>query len=63
MFVPTFNILGQVVPEKSLTKISILISLERKKKGKIEKEGKHKSQHLEFVFSNRPGCPNHVQKI
>ena len=35
MFVPNFKILGQVVPEKSLTKISILID-----KGKIEKEGK-----------------------
>ena len=28
MFVPNFKILGQVVPEKSLTKISIFISLE-----------------------------------
>ena len=28
MFVPNFKILGQVVPEKSLTKISILITLE-----------------------------------
>ena len=26
--VPNFNILGQVVPEKSLTKISIFITLE-----------------------------------
>ena len=29
MFVPNFKILGQVVPEKSLTKISIFITLER----------------------------------
>ena len=35
MFVPNFKILGQVVPEKSLTKWS-----ERLKKEKIEKEGK-----------------------
>ena len=28
MFVPNFKILGQVVPEKSLTKISIFITLE-----------------------------------
>ena len=28
MFVPNFKILGQVVPEKSLTKISISITLE-----------------------------------
>ena len=40
MFVPNFKILGQVVPEKSLTKISIFITLERLKKEKIEKEGK-----------------------
>ena len=30
-FVPNFKILGQVVPEKSLTKISIFIILEREK--------------------------------
>ena len=29
--VPNFKILGQVVPEKSLTKISIFIILEREK--------------------------------
>ena len=29
MFVPNFKILGQVVPGKSLTKISIFITLER----------------------------------
>ena len=40
MFVPNFEILGQVVPEKSLTKISISITLERKKKGKIKKKVK-----------------------
>ena len=28
MFVPNFKILGQVVPKKSLTKISIFITLE-----------------------------------
>ena len=28
-FVPNFKILGQVIPEKSLTKISIFIILER----------------------------------
>ena len=40
MFEPNFEILGQVVPEKSLTKISIFITLERKKKGKIKKKAK-----------------------
>ena len=45
MFVPNFKILGQVVLEKSLTKISICITLEREieKRKKIEKEGKIKS--------------------
>ena len=28
VFVPNFKILGQVIPEKSLTKISIFITLE-----------------------------------
>ena len=63
MFVQNFKILGTVVPEKSLTKISIFITLERKKKGKIEKEGKSKSQHLGFVFSNTLGHPHRVYKI
>ena len=40
MLVPNFKILGQAVPEKSLTKFSIFITLERLKKEKIEKEGK-----------------------
>ena len=42
MVVPNFKILGQVVPEKSLTKISIysLPWSERLKKEKLEKEGK-----------------------
>ena len=35
-FVPNFKILGQVVPEKSLTKISIFIILEREKE-KVKK--------------------------
>ena len=63
MFVPNFKILGQVVPEKSLTKISIFITLERLKKEKIEKEGKNKSQYFGFVFSNAFGCPHLVYKI
>ena len=64
MFVPNFKILAQVVPEKSLMKIPIFITLEREiKKGKIEKEGKNKSQHLGFVFSNTFGCPHRVNKI
>ena len=63
MFVPNFEILGQVVPEKSLTKISIFITLERKKKGKIEKkEGKIKSQHLGFVYSYTLGRSHRVYK-
>ena len=37
MIVPIFKLLGQVVLEKSLTKISIVITLERKKKGKNRK--------------------------
>ena len=59
-FVPNFKILGQVVLEKSLTKISICITLERWKKEKIEKEGKIKSQHLSFVYSYTLGCPHCV---
>ena len=61
MFIPNFKILGQVVPEKSLTKISIFIM--EIEKGKIEKEGKNKSQHLGFVYSNTLGCPYCVYKI
>ena len=64
MFVPNFKILGQVVPEKSLTKISIYyIGVRDRKKRKIEKEGKNKDQHLGFVFGNTFGCPHHVYKI
>ena len=64
MFVQNFKILGQVVPENSLTKISIFITLEREmEKGKIEKEGKYKSQHLGFVFSNTLGGPHRVYTI
>ena len=64
MFVPNFKILGQVVPVKSLTKISIFITLEREnEKEKIEKEGKNKSRHLGFVSSNAFGCPHLVYKI
>ena len=64
MFVPNFKILGQVVPGKSLTKISIFITLEGDiEKQKIEKEGKNKSQHLGFVYSNTLGCLHCVYKI
>ena len=38
MYVPNFKILGQVVPAKSLTKVSIFITLELEKgKGKNRK--------------------------
>ena len=41
MFVPNFKSLGQVVPKKSLTKISIFITLEREiEKGQIVKKAK-----------------------
>ena len=61
MFVPPFKILGQVVSEKSLTKISIFITLDQEiLKGKIEKEGKNKSQHLGIVYGNTPGCLHRV---
>ena len=65
MFVPNFKILGEVVLEKPLTKISICITLEseRWKKENIEKEGRIKSQHLSFVSSNPLGCPHCVYKI
>ena len=40
-------------PEKSLTQISLCIALEREmKKGKMEREGKNKSQHLGFLSHN-----------
>ena len=68
MFVPNFKSLGKVVPEKSLTKISISINFHIhyigvKEKGKIEKESKNKSQHLGFVYSNTLGWPHCVYKI
>ena len=64
MFVPNFKIPGQVVPEKSLTKISIFKYIGvRDRKRKIEKEGKNKSQHLGFVFGNTFGCRHRVYKI
>ena len=62
MFVPNFKILGQVVPEKSLTKIQYSLIGEIEKR-KIEKEGKNKSQHLGFVFGNTFGCLHRVYKI
>ena len=46
-FVPSFKILGTVVPEKSLTQIYI-----RVREGKMEREGKNKSQHLGFLSHN-----------
>ena len=64
MFVPNFKILGQVVPEKSLSKFPYSLPWsERLKKGKIEKDGKSKSQHLDFVFSNTLGRTHRVFKI
>ena len=63
-FVPNFKILGQVVNEKSLTKISIFIiyigEIEKKKKNR---KMQNKSQPLGFVFSNTIGCPYSVYKI
>ena len=50
-FVPNLTILGQVVLEKSLTKISIFIILDRGiEKGKNRKNNEKKSKHLCFVF-------------
>ena len=65
MLVPISKILGEVVLEKSSTKISICITLEseRWKKENIEKEGKIKSKHLSFVCSNPLGCTHCVYKI
>ena len=64
MFVPNFKILGQVVPEKFGRKFPYSLPWsERLKKEKIEKEGKNKSQHPGFVFSNAFGCPYLVYKI
>ena len=62
--VPNFKILGQVVNEKSLTKISIFIIYigVRDRKKKNRKNAK-KSQHLGFVFSNTLGRPYPVYKI
>ena len=65
MFVPNFKILGQEVLEKSLTKISICITLEWEiEKGKKKKK-KAKLNHstLGFVYSNTLGCPHCVYKI
>ena len=64
MFVPNFKILGQVVPEKSLTKNFNIHNIGvRDRKRKIEKEGRNKSQHLGFAFGNTFGCPHRVYKI
>ena len=63
MFVPNFKILGQVVPEKSLTKISIYYIGVRDREKENRKEGKNKAQHLGFVFGNTFGCPHRVYKI
>ena len=46
MFVPNFKILGQVVPEKSLTKNI----RERDRKTEIEKEGKINLSILDFCL-------------
>ena len=65
-FVPNFKILGQVVNEKSLTKISIFIIIYygvRDRKKKNRKKCKKKSQDLGFVFSNTLGHPYPVYKI
>ena len=60
MFVQNLKILGQEVPAKSLTKISIFITCERvKEKGEIEKEGKYKSQHLGTTLD----CSHPVHKL
>ena len=48
MFEQNFKILGQVVHENFLKKISIFITLERLKKEKIEKEGKINLSTLAF---------------
>ena len=64
MFVPNFKILGQVVPEKSLKNFHIhYLGVRDRKREKIEKEGKSKSQHLGFVFSNTLDRPHRVYKI
>ena len=64
MFVPNFKILGQVVPEKSDKIFHIHYhGVRDRKREKIEKEGRSKSQHLGFVHSNTLGGPHRVYKI
>ena len=48
LFVPTFKILGAVVPEKSLTKVCLCITLERWEKGNMEKKAKLNVSMLVF---------------
>ena len=36
---------------------------ERWKRGRIEKEGKTNSHHLDFVYRNTFDCPQHIYKI
>ena len=57
--------ISKVVTEKSLTKTSMIITLEREleKGGKIEKEGKNNSNHLGFVYSNTLDCLQHEYQI
>ena len=50
-FVPNFKILGQVVPEKSLMKISIFIILEREKEKVKQKKNAKLSLNTLVLFS------------
>ena len=66
MFVPTFKILGQVVPEKSLTKnfhINYIGVRDRKKKAIEEGKNKFQYMYLGSVYSHTPGCPHCVNFI
>ena len=60
MIVPIFKLLRQVADENF---DSHHIEVRDRKRDKIENEGKNKSQHLSFVFSNTLGRPHRVYKI
>ena len=52
MFVQTFKILGLIVPEKSLTQISLCLTFsDRWKRNKLEREGKINISILFFFYT------------
>ena len=64
-FVLNFKILSQVVPEKSLTENFPIhgIGVKEGKNKKMEKEGKNKNKHLDFLIHNKLCHPRGAYKV